>query len=338
MSKGWFSILLLTLFCCSLGEVEQLSTSKINGASLVSPPRKIPEERFQALNEINSNWVAVIPYAFSRGHRPKIFFDNKSQWWGERTDGSCELITCAQRHDLKVLLKPHVWVMGDGWPGEYDLETEADWREWEITYSNYIMTFAQIADSMEVDMLAIGTEFRIPAVEREAYWRSLIQRVREVYHGKVTYAANWDNYDKVKFWDQLDYIGVDAYFPIDNGDVPSVKELEQGWKPLYEDLKSFSSKYNKPMLFTEYGYQSVNGAAGEHWNIDKSHQSINMQTQANAYQALFNTFWGESWFAGGFFWKWHLTEDHGGPGNADFTPQGKVAATVIQEHYGKFKD
>ena len=247
-------------------------------------------------------------------------------------------MSCAQRHDLKVLLKPHVWVMGDGWPGEYDLETEAEWREWEITYANYIMTYAHIADSMGVDMLAIGTEFRIPAVEREAYWRGLIRRVKQVYKGKLTYAANWDNYHKVTFWDQLDYIGVDAYFPINNADTPSVEELEKGWEPLYKELKAFSKKYQKPMLFTEYGYQSVNGAAGEHWNIDKSHQSINMKTQANAYQALFNTFWKEDWFAGGFFWKWHLTENRGGPSNGDFTPQGKTAAQVIAQHYGSHQD
>ncbi len=309
---------------------------KINGVSLVSPPQKMPEERFQDVSQLHANWVAIIPYAFTRGHAPKVSFDHDRQWWGERTDGSCEMLQCARRQDLKVMLKPHVWVMGDGWPGEFDLPTEADWKEWEVTYRAYIMTYARIADSLGAEMFAIGTEFRIPAVQRDAYWRSLIKEVRGVYNGKLTYASNWDNYDKVKFWDELDYIGVDAYFPISSEVTPEVSELEKGWEDEFEKLRTFSSTFGKPILFTEYGYQSLDKAAGNHWEIDKTHHSINMEVQANAYQAIFNKFWREDWFAGGFFWKWHLREDYGGPENPNFTPQGKLAEEVIRSHFKSF--
>ncbi len=310
--------------------------SKINGASLVSPPTKISASNFQALHDLNANWVAIIPYAFSRGGSPQITFNHQRQWWGERTEGSCELVGCARKYDLKILMKPHVWVTGEGWPGEYDLESEADWGEWEVTYRNYILTFARIADSLDVEMFAVGTEFRIPAVEREQYWRKLIGEVRSIYHGKVTYAANWDNYQKVKFWDLLDYIGIDAYFPISNETNPTMDQLEAGWEEEARRLQDFSTKYDRPILFTEFGYQSLNKAAGNHWEIDKSHNSINMEVQANAYRAVFNTFWRKEWFAGGFFWKWHLREDVGGIGNPDFTPQGKPAEEVIREHFKKF--
>jgi hypothetical protein len=38
--------------------------------------------------------------------------------------------------------------------------------------------------------------------------------IRKIYTGKLTYAANWDDFDKVPFWKELDYIGIDAYFPL----------------------------------------------------------------------------------------------------------------------------
>ncbi len=315
------------------GSEEVKRAEVINGVSLVSPPREIEPETFRSLNDLNASWVALIPFGFSREGEPTVYFDHGRQWWGERSDGTCELIRCAQKYNLKVLVKPHIWVRGQGWPGEYDLETEEDWLTWERTYRDYILNHARISDSLQADMFCIGTEFRIGAVKREAFWRKLITEVRDIYDGPVTYASNWDNYQNVKFWDQLDYIGVDAYFPVTDSPEPSMSELEQGWQEEMGRLEKFSKKYKKPILFTEYGYQSLKGAAGKHWEIDKSHHYIDMEVQANAYQALFNVFWDQKWFAGGFFWKWHLREDVGGPGNPNFTPQGKLAEEVIRQHF-----
>ncbi|MDW3194768.1 MAG: hypothetical protein R8G66_20480 [Cytophagales bacterium] len=308
----------------------------VNGVSLVSPPQKVSPSLFGGVEKTNANWVALIPFGFSRKGQPNVSFDHERQWWGERSDGTCELIKCSQDYDLKVLLKPHVWVMGQGWPGEYDLTTEEDWQIWEQGYRQYILNHARIADSMKVDMFCVGTEFRIAGVKREAFWRTLIRDVRQVYQGPLTYASNWDNYDKIQFWDELDYIGIDAYFPVSENPAPSVTELEAGWQPVKKQLEQFSKRADRPILFTEYGYQSLTGTAGKHWEIDKGSDAINMQAQADAYQALYNVFWDESWFAGGFLWKWHLRKNYGGPSNGAFTPQGKTAEVVIQSHFGSY--
>lgn len=308
----------------------------INGVSLVSPPQKVSPSLFGGVEKTYANWVALIPFGFSRKGQPNVSYDHERQWWGERSDGTCELIKCSQDYDLKVLLKPHVWVMGQGWPGEYDLTTEEDWQVWEQGYRKYILNYARIADSMKVDMFCVGTEFRIAGVKREAFWRKLIQEVRQVYQGPLTYASNWDNYDKIQFWDELDYIGIDAYFPVSEEPAPTVAELEAGWQPIKKELERFSKQVDRPMLFTEYGYQSLMGTAGKHWEIDKGSDAINMQAQADAYQALYNVFWDESWFAGGFLWKWHLRKDYGGPANGAFTPQGKTAESVIKSHFGSY--
>jgi hypothetical protein len=61
-----------------------------------------------------------------------------------------------------------------------------------------------------------------------------------------------------------------------------------------------------------------------------------MHAQATAYRALFETFWNEPWFAGGFLWKWFDSHaERGGPDNTRFTPQNKPAEEVIREWYGR---
>ena len=94
------------------------------------------------------------------------------------------------------------------------------------------------------------------------YWKELIAQTRAVYHGKLTYAANHDNYHQVGFWEELDFIGINAYFPLRknagslNG--KALKDaLEIGWKNAFSEIDAFrtsSSLLKKPILFTELGY------------------------------------------------------------------------------------
>ncbi len=316
-------------------ESEVTQKHKINGVSLVSPPREVSENRLREVNRINAGWVAVIPYAFSRSGQPSVSFDHERQWWGERTHGSCKLIDFAKSNGFKIMLKPHVWVMGQGWTGDFKLASEEEWKTWEDDYTRYLLNYAKVADSLEVEMLCVGTEYRTPARERPAFWKSLIEQVRQIYGGKITYASNWDNYMNIVWWDQVDYIGIDAYFPLAEGDNPKLEEIKKGWLPLQTDLRSFSKKWDKPILFTEYGFQSVDGGAGKHWEVSKSSEHANMEVQCKAYEATFESFWKEPWFAGGFLWKWHLTIRGAERNRTRFTPQGKPAEEVIAEWYSK---
>lgn len=308
---------------------------KINGVSLVSPPRKIASEKLGELQRIHASWVAVIPYGFSMSGQPSVTFDHERQWWGERTEGACKLIKYAQQYTLKVMLKPHVWVIGEGWTGDFTLSKEEDWKKWEEDYTKYILHYAKVADSMHVDLFCIGTEYRMPARRRPDFWRNLITQIKEVYQGPLTYASNWDNYPYINWWDNVDFIGIDAYFPLAEGDDPTIEELKAGWIPIARDLLAFSKKWNKKILFTEYGFQSVNGGAGKHWEIDPSHKNANMDVQHKAYKATFESIWETSWFAGGFLWKWHLTVSGAESNRTRFTPQGKPAEKIIAKWYKK---
>jgi hypothetical protein len=159
--------------------------------------------------------------------------------------------------------------------------------------------------------------------------------VRVHYKGALTYAGNWDGYTQFPHWQKLDYVGVDAYFPLSEATEPSVEELKAAWQTTKQLLFNYQDSVGLPILFTEYGYRSIEHCAQRPWESNAS-GTLNFKAQANAYQALYEVFWQEPWFAGGFLWKWHSPHaEAGGESNNRFTPQNKPAEVVVKDWYGR---
>lgn len=306
---------------------------KMSGVSLEMPGQRMEENKMGGIVDIGAKWVSLIPYGYTKEGESKVHFNWDGPWWGESLNGTAKCIEYAQEIGLKTLLKPHVWVVGQGWPGRFDPKTDDAWLIWETSYREYILACAELADSMEVDAFCIGTEYRVAVVERSAFWEKLIKEVRAVYKGQITYAANWDNFEKVMFWDQLDFIGIDAYFPLSKEKEPSREELENGWSTKAAELNDFSKKWNRKIAFTEYGFRSVD-FMNSHSSKNEDELEPNMKNQERGYAAFFNTIWQEEWMLGGFFWKWHFYKDAGGFNNDRYTPQNKPAEKIIQHYYG----
>ena len=144
---------------------------------------------------------------------------------------------------------------------------EAQWQEWFNNYRTFILHYAQLAEQEKMEAFCIGTELHKPAVTHEQAWRDLIKDIRKVYTGQLTYAANWYlEYEQIKFWDALDFIGVQAYFPLTKKNNPSFsKNLKKGWQKHLQDIAKIARQYKKPIVFTEAGYKSTPDAAIEPW-------------------------------------------------------------------------
>ena len=149
------------------------------------------------------------------------------------------------------MLKPHVWISHGAYTGDFKLEKEEEWEVFESSYQNYILEFAQVAEKQDVEMFCIGTEWRKFIRTRPAFWHQLIIEIKNVYSGQLTYAANWDEYPETPFWKELDYVGVNGYFPLTEKINPSLEELELAWQPTIKHLSEVSLRYQKPILFTE---------------------------------------------------------------------------------------
>ena len=311
--------------------------SKLKGVNLVAPPRQPDSTALAPIRAAGGAWVAIVPYGFCKKDDPHFFYagnrkeKGRGQWWGETTDGVAETVRMARMQGLKTMLKPHVWMQGGS---HLDLEftTEADWQSFENDYAQYVLYFAHLADSLHVDLYCITTELDRFAIARPAFWEKLIGQVRQTYNGKLTYAANWDRYERIPFWDKLDFVGVDAYFPVSDDREPSVSSLTKGWKPHLRSLKSFSDKLQKPILFTEFGYRSCDHTGQHPWESETDCVP-NPAAQANAYSAIMEVVWPQPWFAGGFVWKWFVADEHRHRERDQFSPQDKPAEAVLRKSW-----
>lgn len=345
MKKSFFYTFLITasiFINANCQSAKPTKTSeKITGLTLVAPHRPFTNAPIQEIQVAKAQWIAIVPYSFTRSGTPSVMYEgdrkNGRQDWGESHEGIRVCIDSAHKAGLKVMLKPQVWV-GGGWIGGLDFPTDADWEKWEKGYENYVLPIVKIADSMNVELFCIGTEVKMSATKRPQFWRNLIAKIRPMFKGKLTYAANWDEYPLVTFWNDLDYIGIDAYFSLVPKATPSVSELETAWKPYVSEIQNFQKQQKKPILFTEFGYMPIDSCTYRSWEIEKRRRSmdINEASQANAIDALFTVFWKEDWWAGGFLWKWFPeVKANEGREIKDYSPQGKQAIGVLQKWYGK---
>ncbi|UZD22728.1 hypothetical protein PBT90_04750 [Algoriphagus halophytocola] len=287
----------------------------------------------EALKSTGADALSQTPFGWqSEKNSPEIRWDthNENKWWGESSQGIKATFDSSARHGIMNMLKPHLWVRGS-WPGEIEMKNEEDWKLWFENYQGFILDYAMMAEEHQIPMLCVGTELEMTS-EREEDWRNVIAEIRKVYSGKLIYAANFTEFEHVKFWDALDYIGIQAYFPLSAKANPDLSDLKSGWKKNISRIEKVVRNYQKPVMFTEIGYCNTVDAAKEPWvwPNERKETELSEEMQALCYESFFETAWKESWMAGVFFWKWYPDGRHRNP---DFTPQGKLAEEMMKKYF-----
>jgi len=217
------------------------------------------------------------------------------------------LISEIHQAGMGVVLLPVLLVNDGTWEGKI---TPSDIDAWFSHWQEIVVHYADLAQQTGMEVLLIGSEL-VTVQSQSDHWLKLIEAVRQHYQGLLSYSANWW-FDEAGYqsvfdmaqWDQLDYIGVTAYFELTDKADPSLAELEVAWshdrhgRNVLDDLDKLSSQYgNKPIVFWEFGYQSKNGTNIEPWNYPKPGDP-DPQEQADAFQAYFNSFSPFPWWYG----------------------------------------
>lgn len=306
---------------------------KWKGVCWVGSRSPLIGSELETLKATGADAISQTPFGWqSDKNSPEIRWNigSEDKWWGESSEGIKATFDSSARHGIMNMLKPHLWVRGS-WPGEIAMKSEEDWKLWFSNYEGFIVDYAKMAGEHQIPMLCIGTELEITSA-REGDWRKIIAEIRKVYSGKLIYAANFTEYGQVKFWDALDYIGIQAYFPLSSKTDPKLSDLKSGWKKHLKDIGQVVAEYQKPVMFTEIGYCNTVDAAKEPWvwPNERREAELSEEMQALCYEAFFETAWKESWMAGVFFWKWYPEGKHREP---DFTPQGKMAEQVMKNYF-----
>ena len=323
-------------------------STRLRGVSWVGGD-SITAAELDPLVKARVTWITQMPFGWQGGAAEPLIRSQTGRpaghygLWGESDAGLIYTARLARQHGIRTLLKPHLWVRGrSAWPGDVNMTSAADWDQWFRSYSDFILHYGRLAETAHFDGLCIGTEL-LHATEpaHEKAWRVLIRQLRRVYHGPLTYAANWSGeYRQIRFWDALDYVGIQAYFPLTPAARPSVDSLLRGWQPHLSALAAWQQKINKPIVFTEIGYKTTSDAAARPWEWPErlaAFDTPDEATQARCYEAMFRACWGLPWLKGVFIWKWYPGLSADGPvrRHADFTPQHKPAEAVMTRWYGQ---
>lgn len=327
----------------------EVGEMEMRGVCWEASRQPIDSQHIQSLLDHHINWISQTPFGWQSGHdHPEIAFHSNSGMWGERDEGLVYTAKLARATGVKTLLKPHIWLTraNGKWRSDIEMNSPEEWKRWFEQYESFILHHAKLAETNGFEGLCIGTELYIASSQHEQAWRNIIAKIREVYSGKLTYAANfYKEYEEIKFWDALDFIGIQAYFPLTDKDNPSLKELRKGWQPYVKKIEALHKKWQKDIVFTEVGYRSSKDAAIRPWEWEArgasvEEEKISASTQALCYEAMFQSFWDKKWMKGFFLWKWtpenyapeFLVNRRRQPSPLSFTPKAE-GLKVIDSWY-----
>jgi len=291
-----------------------------------------PYEKF--IDEIaatGANTVClVIPGYQENGSAASIFIDQRKVPTRQRIR---KIIRHAKSKSLRIIFMPIVLLMNpqDGeWRGQIKPK---DWDEWWRQYTNYVLRYAYLCNDEKVEAFQIGSELLSTETHTDR-WRALIAKVRKGFDGLLSYSSNWDHYRVPKFWDDLDMVGMTAYYDLTGGKEPTLDRLKKAWIPLRKEILDWQATIGKPILFTELGWPNQDTCAEYPWNYYQS-EKTDPKAQANCFEAFFHTWIKDPKVAGFMIWEWRKTlgQDHSPNVDLSYVPYKKPAMDVISRYY-----
>jgi len=268
-----------------------------------------------------------------------------------------ELFRIAHQAGLRVVLMPKVLLSNPragAWRGKI---APTSWDVWFDQYRRFILHFAELAEKGGAEVFMVGSEL-ISTEKFTPRWRSIIADVRKVYTGRIGYSANWDHYKNIQFWDDLDLVGLTTYYNLNQSDKrdPTPGDLIAAWEPIRDEILKWCRRIDRPLLFTEVGWCSQEGASTQPWNYyhNENATPAGHREQAANYRAFLEV-WGDYLssdpqdrvaadrrvgrsppeVAGILWWEW--TNAPGGERDYGYTPRGKPAERVLREFFASRK-
>lgn len=286
------------------------------------------DRSLEALAETGTNWVALIVTWYQNTYLDTSMIPDPSKT--PTDDSVTHAIEIIHRLGMKVMLKPHIDLFDEHWRGEIEPK---DVKAWFESYRTFIVHYAELAQAHHVEMFSAGTELNTMTQKRyAAYWLSIIEDVRRVFGGEVTYAANWwpdSAWQDFGFLKELDYVGIDAYFPLTSKSDPTVSELEEPWQRWRSHIEAWQKITNAKIILTEIGYRDLKGANIRPWDW-QAEGVEDQQEQADCYEATLAVLWGKPWLQGLFWWAWTPYQLP-----RDYTPWSKLAEGTLRLWYAK---
>ncbi len=284
-------------------------------------------------HDMGSNAMAIVPYSYIRMDSSPTYLSISNRAGSENDQGVVHSAYEAKKLGMQSLLKPQVF-FGNSWPGALEYTTEADWNAFFDYYYRWIRHYAFLAEIHQIDALCMGVEFVKATLTHPEKWKDMFQKTRGLYQGNMTYAANWgEEFENVNFWNELDFIGLNSYYPLSKNDTPTDEELKASFDSVKTNIKKVYETYKKPIVFTEIGFRSMEAPwKNPHADADTP---FNDAHQQRCYEIIFEGIQNEPWCAGILWWKFPSYLEYRGTENTAFTPNNKKTEATVRKWFGK---
>ncbi|MEM0996523.1 MAG: hypothetical protein AAGN35_05575 [Bacteroidota bacterium] len=284
--------------------------------------------------QLHSNVTAIVPYTgMGNPNRPSYLPIAN----GAGTENDESIIHClysARQAGLASLLKPQVWLQ-EGWPGSVEMKNSADWDAFIRYYYRWMRHYALLGEMHGADALCIGVEFQEATLQRPEDWKTLIRKLKGIFHGPVTYAANWGReFEGLQIAEELDFIGLNCYYPLSDQEKVSDQELDRGFARVMNKIEAVARKWNKPIVFTEIGFPSI-AAPWREPHAEPRDRPPSATDQARCYAAMIRALQDRDWCGGVYLWKWPAYPNADGSWERvrGFTPLGKPAEAMVADWF-----
>lgn len=249
---------------------------------------------------------------------------------------SSELIAARQALDearelgLATILVPHIYINDGTWRGDIKFHSSSDERAWWKSYSEFINTSAELAQASGSSVLSVGVELKSLSDQAQShqFMARLVTDIRGVYSGQLTYSANWDEAENVLFWDLVDLVGVNGYYPLE-------PDPEAGAAKVANRLSKLARAAGKEVMVLEVGYRSSPDSHKQPWEWPEQIQpKVDEAAQARAWDAVLKH-WLPAHRVRGLI-VWVIPTDPDDPASEPkhgFNPLNKQAEYVLRKHF-----
>ena len=242
-------------------------------------------------------------------------------------------IRTAQASYYHVFIVPLLSVGGTlTWSGSIQFSTTQQIQQWFDSYWQALQPYVVAAAQAGAEELAIGTELEKLQLAPVTLWNQLIEKVHQIFPGKLTYDMNWSSlYYQIPSWmhnPMLTAIGVSVYIPLTNRPQRLDPAILPGlWQEKIGKLMdSFSVQLSKQVFISEIGYRNSAFALYRPWERDAQAQAepVDPGEQAAAYNAALMNVVVDPHIMGIYFWAWSVPL---------FEPNWKPAAKILYKWY-----
>jgi hypothetical protein len=286
---------------------------------------------------MGATWIAITPFGRVNdlgGRGVDLTFESP---FDENRAAVERAIAQAHARGLKVMLVPHLWVESFEWRALIDPKTDEGWRAWAESYGRFLRAWAVVAERTGAEMLSVGVELRSWVTSgRAPSFLTIVADVRGVYHGLLTYSANWDDVDDTIILGAIDVIGVNAFYPLAEKDGATFPTLLEGGRRVRDKVRKVAETWRRPVLFTEIGYATRADPAVRPWEWPDKMTKVRVDeaAQALAYRALLAPLLDEPAFMGFFVWRVYADpDDTSQEAEWGFSPRGKLAELVVRDAF-----